>query len=78
MDEHPVEVLDYLAWKNKAHIADWSERLWRQHLHGALRDHRPDSDRQRWQALLGRIEQRRPLALKLYTRRRARTPLPAV
>jgi hypothetical protein len=74
MDETNVLVLDYLDYKNKLRTAEWEERLWQQHLNGAPEDFRADQDRERYGALLSRLEKSRLLASKLHTRRIVHAP----
>lgn len=75
MNEVAGRVLDYLGYKNKISTAEWTERLWQQHLKGAPQDYRPDEDRQRYGSLADRIEQSRALARKLHSRRTAHAPV---
>jgi hypothetical protein len=74
MNEPAGRLLDYLAYKNKVKAAEWTERLWQQHLNGAPQDFRADADRQRYGDLLSRLEQSRLVATTLHQRRQRRTP----
>jgi hypothetical protein len=74
MNEVAGRVLDYLGYKNKVSTAQWTERLWQQHLNGAPQDIRPDEDRQRYVDLATRLAESRSLAMKLHSRRVAHAP----
>lgn len=74
MNEVAGRVLDYLGYKNKIRTAEWEEKLWRQHLRGAPEDFRAQEDRERYGALLTRLEKSRSLASQLHTRRVVHAP----
>lgn len=70
----PIQVLSYLDYKNKISAAAWEERLWQQHLGDEPVDFRGDEERQRYRQLRSRIEESRPLALRLHARRMMHAP----